>query len=648
MIIKDKKKKLNRKLGGLGVFSISSGAMISSGLFILPGLIFAKSGPVVILAYILAGIFVLPLILSKIELITAMPKAGGSYFFIERSMGSVAGTIGGFVSWFSLSLKSAFALVGIGAFATIINPSFTEWQIKLIAAGFCIFFTFLNLVSVDIAAKVQNTIVVGLVVLLIVYVVRGSAEVDVSNYKPFMLKGVTPRTVFAISGVVFISFAGVTKIASVAEEVRNPVKNIPLGMITAFVVVLFLYTFSIAVTVGILHNCEFGFEIGVSSCEVGNPLTFTDGGYAHTLTPLSDAAGKFFGNPGIIIMAVAAIFAFVSTANAGILGASRFLMAMSRDQILPKFFSKLTKRGKVPHFSIIATGVFMLAIILGLNIDTLVKVASAMTILLFILELISSMIMRESKILNYKPSFKTPFYPWLQILGVIIYSYLLYEMGWLALSITGGFIILSVIWHKVYFKSKTVRGSALIYMIKRLLPEDIAGETLADELREILMERDDINEDRFDKLVKNCQVIDLNKEVSRDEFFQIISEKFSDKLNIDKEKLVTDFIERERESTTVLRPGLAIPHITIEGKNKFELLIARCIPGVSYNENTEPVYANFILVGSKDERHFHLKALSAIAQITQNENFDKDWLRAKNPQELKDIILLAERNRLQK
>jgi basic amino acid/polyamine antiporter, APA family len=646
MIAKNKKKKLNRKLGGLSVFSISSGAMISSGLFILPGLIFAKSGPAVIIAYILAGLFILPLILSKIELITAMPKAGGSYFFIERSMGSVAGTIGGFVGWLSLSLKSAFALVGIGAFATIINPSFTEWQIKLIAGGFCVLFTILNLISVGVTAKIQNVIVVGLVILLIIYIVRGSVEVDVNNYKPFMLKGVTPRTVFAVSGAVFISFAGVTKIASVAEEVRNPIKNIPMGMISAFVVVLFLYTFSIAVTVGVLDTCELGFNIGNSSCEVSDSL-ITEGEYAYTLTPISNTALRILGNPGLIVMAIAAIFAFVSTANAGILGASRFLLAMGRDQILPKYFSKLTKKGKLPYFSIILTGGFMLLIILGLNIDTLVKVASAMTILLFILELISSVIMRESKILNYKPSFKTPFYPWLQILGIIIYSYLLYEMGWLALLITGGFIILSIIWHKIYFKNKNIRNSALIYMIKRLLPDESSGKTLEDELREILMERDDINEDRFDKLVRDSQVIDLNREVARDEFFQIVSEKCS-KLDIDKEKLVRAFIEREEESTTVLRPGLAVPHITVEGKNRFELLIARCMPGVNYDENTEPVYANFILVCSKDERHFHLKALSAIAQITQNENFDKDWLRAKNPQELKDIILLAERNRLQK
>jgi len=143
-------KRLIRQLGGIDVFCIAAGAMISSGLFILPGLVYAKVGPAVILVYILAGILYLPTLFAKAELATAIPRAGGDYFFIERSMGSAAGTIGGFASWFSLSLKSAFALVGIGAFAILINPNITEWQIKLIAIGFCIFFTILNLISVKL------------------------------------------------------------------------------------------------------------------------------------------------------------------------------------------------------------------------------------------------------------------------------------------------------------------------------------------------------------------------------------------------------------------------------------------------------------------------------------------------------------------
>jgi mannitol/fructose-specific phosphotransferase system IIA component (Ntr-type) len=104
------------------------------------------------------------------------------------------------------------------------------------------------------------------------------------------------------------------------------------------------------------------------------------------------------------------------------------------------------------------------------------------------------------------------------------------------------------------------------------------------------------------------------------------------------------FMAREKESTTVLRPGLAIPHITIDGNHKFELVMVRCEAGILFTEESEPVYAAFILVGTLDERNFHLRALSAIAQIVQDPNFDKDWLRAKSIEELRDIVSLAKRH----
>lgn len=104
---------LIRELCLLDIFCIASGAMISSGLFVLPGLAYSKAGPAIIFSYAIASILIIPAILFKTELSTAMPKAGGTYFFIDRSMGPLMGTIGGFAAWFSLAFKSAFALIGI-------------------------------------------------------------------------------------------------------------------------------------------------------------------------------------------------------------------------------------------------------------------------------------------------------------------------------------------------------------------------------------------------------------------------------------------------------------------------------------------------------------------------------------------------------
>ena len=105
-------KDLERDLGLPSVLAISIGAMIGSGIFILPALALKIAGPAVIVAYALAGLLVVPAALSKSEMATAMPEAGGTYIYIERGMGPLLGTIAGVGTWFSLSFKGALALVG--------------------------------------------------------------------------------------------------------------------------------------------------------------------------------------------------------------------------------------------------------------------------------------------------------------------------------------------------------------------------------------------------------------------------------------------------------------------------------------------------------------------------------------------------------
>src|SRR6056297_2112566 len=105
-------KTLERDLGLPAVLAISMGAMIGSGIFILPALAYGVVGPAVVLVYVLAGLLVLPAALSQSELATAMPKSGGAYLFIERGMGPLLGTVAGLGTWFSLVFKSALALVG--------------------------------------------------------------------------------------------------------------------------------------------------------------------------------------------------------------------------------------------------------------------------------------------------------------------------------------------------------------------------------------------------------------------------------------------------------------------------------------------------------------------------------------------------------
>jgi len=607
---------LKKELGFIDVFCIATGAMISSGLFVLPSLAYAKAGPGVILSYILAGALVLPTMLSKAELTTAMPKAGGDYFFLTRSMGSAVGTIGGMSSWFSLSFKSAFALIGIGAYISLITDS----PINIIALCCCVFFIIVNLIGIKPAGRFQVIFVLGLLGILFFYILRGLPYIKAERLSPLMPFGFS--SVLSTAGFVFISYGGLTKVASIAEEIKKPGRNIPLGMIFSLVIVGALYASVVLVTIGVLDYEEL----------------------TRSLTPISDGANAFMGTFGGFLLAAAALLAFVSTANAGIMAASRYPIAMSRDGVLPGVLGKVNRWG-IPYVSVLLTGGFMILVILLLKLEILVEVASTLLILLYIFANLAVIIMRESKIQNYQPKFRSPLYPWVQILGMIGGGFLIFEMGSLPLLITGVFLIGGFTWYLLYVRFRVYRESALLHVIERITAKELTSYTLETELKGILRERDQIVEDRFDQLIKRSKILDLKDSLSVEEFFKLASAALAESLGVKEETLFNLLMERERESSTVIIPGLAIPHIIIEGDNKFEILLVRCRKGIIFSDDLPPVNAVFVLVGTRDERNFHLRALAAIAKIVQEVHFDKKWLNARNPEELRDIILLSTRKR---
>jgi len=236
-------KSLKKNLGVFEVFSIASGAMISSGLFVLPAIVFEIAGPGIIVAYILGGILMIPAMLSKAELATAMPKSGGTYFFINRSLGPLMGTFAGLANWFSIALKGAFALVGMGAFLQLLKPDISPMQIKTAALILVIFFTILNLLSVKESGRLQIVMVILLILALLYFIITGLPKVEVQKFTPFIPEGF--ESILAAAGMIFISYGGLTKVASLAEEVKNPGRNIPYGMFLSFFVVNILYVFSV-------------------------------------------------------------------------------------------------------------------------------------------------------------------------------------------------------------------------------------------------------------------------------------------------------------------------------------------------------------------------------------------------------------------
>ncbi|PSQ19131.1 amino acid transporter [Halobacteriales archaeon QS_8_69_26] len=442
---------LERDLGLYSAVTLSMGAMIGGGIFVLPAVGYKKAGPAVIIAYLLAGLVVLPNALSKAEMATAIPEDGGTYLYIDRAMGPLFGTIAGLGVWFSLVFKSSFALVGLGAYLLLLVsvPSGVVKVVALVLGGIVVV---LNVGGTEQSGRAQAVIVGAVVLVLAAFVLDGATLGEPGQYDPLLTEGA--GGVATAAAFVFVSYAGIGEVASVAEEVSNPGRNLPLAMLTSIAVMMVIYTAVVAVVVGI---------VGPDTLLHGGP----NGG--PSLTPMADGAGDLLGGVGVVVIAAAAILALTSMANAGVLGSSRFLLAMGRDSLLPAPVRRIDRRFKTPRNAVLVTGVTLLALIAFVPVVDLAKLASAFLILVFTLENLAVVAFRETDVAFYDPIFTVPGYPLVQIVGVVGGVALLTRMGLVpalgAVGITAG----GALWYLVYGRPRTDRvGAITLYFRKRV------------------------------------------------------------------------------------------------------------------------------------------------------------------------------------
>ena len=193
---------------------------------------------------------------------------------------------------------------------------------------------------------------------------------------------------------------------------------------------------------------------------------------------------------------------------------------------------------------------------------------------------------------------------------------------------------------QIMLRFDTNREVELLHLVERITPTELTTRSLATEVKEIIREKDDIPKNRFDKLIEESVVMDIDRAITLEEFLTSVADTMSAKLNKTPEILFKLLMDREKEGSTAIGPGLAIPHIIIDGEQTFSILLARCRKGITFSESAPMVQAVFVLAGTRDERNFHLRALSTIAEIVQDPRFEKRWLRAKSEKALRDVVLL--------
>ncbi len=423
---------LHRTLGLYAVFTISIGAMIGSGIFVLPGIAFDIAGPAVVLSFVIAGLVVVPAATAKAEMATAMPEAGGTYLYIDRAMGPLMGTIAGFGVWFSLVFKAAFAIDGLGAYL----EHFFDVPAPADAVVIALVLITINLIGVKQTAGVQAALVTVVFAALALFVIIGFGDVESERFVPFAPNGI--QGVLSAAGLVFVSYAGVTKIASVAEEVKRPGRNIPIGILASIGIMLILYPAIVAVLVGVTPADEL----------------------ASSVTPMATAAEQFMGTFGVIAISVVAVLALVSMANAGLLASARYPFAMARNNLAPSFLRKIGTRSGAPIAAISVTGAMLIILILSVPLIELAKLASAFQLLVFALENLALIAFREGRLDWYRPTFRAPLYPWLQIFGILGSLVLLTQMGLVPTIGALLFIVVGIVWYRAFGKSRASRESA--------------------------------------------------------------------------------------------------------------------------------------------------------------------------------------------
>ena len=442
---------LERKLGLFSVVIISLSAMIGSGLFVLPALAMLEmgggAGPLggVWLAYLVAALLVLPGAISKSELSTAMPSSGGSYVYVERTFGPLVGTIAGLGLWANFMLKSAFALIGFKAYLWVIEDLIgIDINLETASLALLVIIVAINILGVKRIKKIQTPIVMFSTFYLLSLCAYAVVTQDLD------WNGVTSREAFgswddvaSTSAFVFVSYAGVTKIAAVGGEIKNPERNMPYGILLS-----------------LLFSCLLYVTVTMVMAAAVDPSEYMHGDHGASEDPVYIFAEAVGGGTVGAIAAVLAVVTMTSMALAGILASSRFPFAMARDKLLPQFLENVHGKYGTPHWAIVGTGIAMGLAIIFLPVHDVAELASGFQIMAFMLINACVIVLRSSSESHawYHPEWKTPWplYPLIQLFGIFGGGTLLYFMGTKSLIGAIVAIILGTIIFRSYGKDRVV------------------------------------------------------------------------------------------------------------------------------------------------------------------------------------------------
>lgn len=408
---------LKKVLGSFELTMLGIGAIIGTGIFVLTGIAAANySGPALVISFIIASIACAFAGLCYAEFAAMVPVAGSAYTYGYAALGEFWAWI---IGW-DLIAEYAFAIsaVAIGWSGYIVNllsavgiklpHSITAAPheggiVNLPAILIIVCITGLLLAGVKQSANVNNIIVAIKVVVVLLFIVLGISHVKPSNWVPFMPYGF--GGVISGASVIFFAYIGFDAVSTAAEEVKNPQKDLPKGIIGSLLICTILYIVVSAILTGMVPYLEF----------------------KNTSAPVAFALQQVGINWGSALVSVGAVCGITSVLLVMLFGQTRVLFAMSRDGLLPKVFGEVHPKFKTPAKSTLFVGT-VTAILSGFTpIGVVAELTNIGTLAAFVIVSAAVIVLRKTRP-DLKRTFKCPLVPVIPLLSIAFCLLLIFKL----------------------------------------------------------------------------------------------------------------------------------------------------------------------------------------------------------------------------
>jgi APA family basic amino acid/polyamine antiporter len=404
----DEQHGLERTMGSVGLTAMGVGAIVGTGIFVLTGVAAAKyAGPALVLSFVVAGIVSALAALCYAELASAVPIAGSAYTYAYATLGELLAWIIGWDLILEYALGSAAVSIGWSAyFSDFLKTSLhlaipAAWQSSPFAGGVAdvpaavivLLITALLIRGTSESNRVNQIVVTIKLLIVGFFIVVGAGHVNPANWHPFFPFGV--NGVFTGASIIFFAYIGFDMVSTSAEEVRDPKRDLPRGILGSLAICTVLYIAVSAVLTGMVPYAQLN---------VASPVSFA----------LIHVGLNWAGS----IIAVGAIAGLTTVLLALLFAQSRIFFAMARDGMLPPLFARIHPRFRTPYLSQILIGVVVAVLAALTPIDVVAELVNIGTLAAFVLVAIGVVILRRREP-RLARGFRVPGIPWLPLLSIL-------------------------------------------------------------------------------------------------------------------------------------------------------------------------------------------------------------------------------------